>query len=654
MTRSRLGVVLVVALVVAATGPGLATAAVRGDPNLQATLASGPVAPGEETTLSLVLANDASLNQTSLTNPGLAERVTTASGVSVTVESGNAPLSIDRGGEQLLGSIADGARATADVGVTVDDDASPGTYQLDVTVEYAHASYISEQAGTVTRDTVRRSFDVDVIVKRDDVRFRVVDTHATVRAGESGTFDATIEHVGRRTAHDVRVQLRSLDGSLTPATGQASRFLGTWDAGERRTVSYRVAASSGVTAARHGLELVPTYENAHGDETTASPLAVGLTPIAGERFRVSPVPPRDSRARPDVAIGGHESVPVTVENRGPGPVGNVSVRLASTSALLTVDDGATAERAVGPVPAGAQRTVTFEVGANSAAKRGNYTFDATVSYDDPTGATATSRVRPVSVHARPSPTFALADLESTLYVGERGTLSGTVENTGPTTAHHAVLRVTDAPLGVQFTETAVPIGTLAGGQSASFSLPARVPLGTTAGPRAVTSVLEYETADGSVVTSDPLRASVPVHPERETFDLVVQNGTFTPDSTDQLVVQLTNNGSTARTDVRVSLALTPPFTSVAPSVSVDRLDPGESATVRFPLDTDEDAIAADHALAVNVTSETQSGLTERERQHVTVTVATSGQPIDTMPLVVLGGLSVVLVAALGWWWLRRR
>lgn len=308
MTRSRLGLLLVVAMVVLASWPGPAAGAVRGEPDLEASLAGGSVAPGAETTLTLVLANDATLSQVSLTNPGLAERVTTANGVSVTVESGNAPLSIERGGDQLLGRIVDGGRVMADVGVTVDADASPGTYQLDVTAEYSYASSISDRIGAVSQRTVEQSFDVEVVVERDDVRFRVVDTRTTVRAGESGTFAATVEHTGQQTARDVRLQLRSLDGGVTLAgAGQASRFLGPWPAGEQRTVSYRVTARPDVTATAHALELVPTYENAHGDATTGRPLAVGLSPVAGERFRVHGAASLDAGDRPQLgapATGG--------------------------------------------------------------------------------------------------------------------------------------------------------------------------------------------------------------------------------------------------------------------------------------------------------------------------------------------------------------
>lgn len=650
----RSGVVVVVALLVTATWPGLATASVNGEPELDLALADSTVAPGEETTLSLVLTNDADLGQVSLTNPQLADRVTTAKGVSVTVDSGDAPLTVESG-EQLLGSIADGGRTTAAVDVTVDEDANPGTYELDVDVEYSHASSVSDQTGAVSQNSVDRSFDVEVIVEPDDVRFRVVDTDTAVRAGESGTFTATVEQTGQEVARNVRLQLRSLDPAVTPAgSGEANRYVGNWSVGERRAVRYHVTASPDASGTQHTLELVPTYENAYGDGTTGQSLAVGLTPIAGARFHVHNAYSTAPSTQPTVDVGGRVSVDVGLRNRGPGAAENVSVRLAATSPVTTVDGGSAADRAVGRVTAGNRQTVSFDVGAKPSGHGGNYTFAATVTYDDPTGNTVTSRAWPVAVRVRSPPSLSLITNQSSVYVGERGTVSGTVTNDGGSSARNAVLRVTESPAGIQFTETSVPLGDLAPGEHGSFSLPAHVPSETTAGPRAVTYALEYETADGTVVTSAPLRANTQVQSERDTFEVSVENGTVAPDSTEELVVTLTNAGETTREDVRATIAPTPPFTSPAPSVYVGTLAPGESATVRFPVETDEDAVTAGHAIAVNVTADTDTGLTERERHRLAIDVATESGPVDTMPLVVMGGLSLTLLAGVGYWWTKRR
>lgn len=665
---SRTALSIIVALLVVTTAmPAPAASAVSGHPDIAVTLADGTVRPGAETTLELALTNDATIDQLAPSNPSLTSAVTTAGGVTVTAESGDAPLSIETG-EQSLGSIADGARATAGVDVQVNDDAKPGTYDMDVTVEYSHATTVSERSGVVNQRTVTRHYDVEVTVEESDVRFRVVDVQSSVRSGESGRLAVTVAQTGTRTARDVTMALRSLDAAVTPAgaagetgaggtaatagasaaaSGQASRYAGDWAPGERRTLTYRVTATAGATAADHALELVPNYEDADGDAFTGTPLSVGVTPLAGDRFSLR----GETGTLP---VGDDGTLAVGLTNRGPGAAETVRVSVTATSPAIQVDGGTTSEAAVGRVAADGSGTARFSVRATDAASAGTYTLSATVTYTDPTGATATTTPRPITLRVAPAPSFDVSDVNTSLYVGERGQLTGTVRNAGPVPVRNAVLRVTDAPAGVQFTESAVPLGDLAADGTAAFSLPARVPTETTSGPRAVTAVVEYETADGTVRQSEPVRVVASVAPERDTFRVEPLNATFTPDSTGRLAVRVTNVGDEPRTDVRAAIRPASPFTSVAPSAYIGRLAPGESTTVAFSVEVDEDAVATRHALAMNVTADTDAGVTEVEQHLVPVTISTDETPVDVVPIAVLGVLTLAILGAVGWWWYGRR
>lgn len=651
-SRTALSVVLGL-LVVATAVPVPAAAAVSGRPNVSVTLADGRVQPGAETTLELALTNDATIDQLAPANPSLTAEVATAGGVTVTAEAGNAPLTVETG-TQSLGSLPDGARATAGIDVQVADDATPGTYEMDVEVEYTHATTVSERLGVVNERTVTRHYDVEVTVTESDVRFRVVDVSSSVRSGESGRLTVTVDQNGTRTAYDVTMGLRTLDGAVSPAAGgesatgeRASRHVGDWEPGERRTLTYRVSATAAATADEHALELVPNYEDGDGDTLTGTPLSVGVTPTAGDRFAVR-------TAADTLPVGDDGTVTVELTNRGPGAVETARVALTATSAAVQVDGGSTSEAAVGRVRADGTGTAQFTVGTAETATAGNYTLSATVTYTDPAGATVTTAPRPITVDVAPAPSFAVSNLTSTLYVGERGRLSGTVQNAGPVPVDNAVLRVTGPPSGVTFTETAVPLGDLDAGAAGAFSLSARVPGETTSGPRAVTTVVEYETADGTVRRSDPVRLSAAVGPERDTFRVEPVGATFTPDSTGRLDVRVTNTGDETRTDVQATIRPTSPFTSVAPSAYVGRLEPGESATVAFAVDVNEDAVATRHALALNVTADAETGVTEVETHLVPVTVATTETPVDIVPIVVLGVLTLAILAAVGWWWYGRR
>ncbi len=645
MNRLTAGATLVIALLVAATGPSAATVVISGNPDISVSLADDSIAPGEAATLDLVLSNDGEVDAIDPDRPALTAELTTADGVAVTVEAGGTPLTVESGRQQL-GAITDGERTTAGIDVAVPEDADPGTYELDVTVEYSHAERISTGSGVVNERSVTRHYMVLVTVEREDVHFRIVDVRSSIRGGQSGDVAVTVEQDGRETARDVSVALRSLDAAVRPAGGgSASRYVGDWAAGERRTLRYRVTAAEGLAADAHALQMTATYED-EGETRTSRKLGVGITPLRTDRFTVG----ADTGA---LTVGGQGTLAVELANDGEA-VRDVRVRVQSISPALRIDGGAEGTRSLGRVADGGDGQTRFALSASDAAVAGNYTLSATVTYVDATGTTVTTAAQPVTVPVAPEPIFVVATTDGALTVGERGQLPGRVRNDGPVAVENAVLVVTSPPSGVAISQTTYPLGTLGLGDTIRFALTATVPGNLPPGPRAVTFAVRYETADGTVRESSPIRTRVEIGPERDTFALEPVNATFEPDSTDRLVVRVTNTAEQPRTEVRASIRPTSPFTSAAPSAFVGRLGPGESRTVAFGVEVDEDAVEARHALAINVTAENASGITSTERQLVPVTVAMSSAPMDLGPLVVLGLLSLGILGGVGWWWRSRR
>jgi hypothetical protein len=645
VTRLTTGAGLVVALLLVTAVSGAAAVVISGNPNISVSLADGSVAPGEETALELVLSNDGELDAIDPNRPALTAELTTADGVAVTAEAEGTPVTVESG-QQQLGAIMDGERATAGVDVAVPEDAEPGTYEMDVTVEYSHAERISTGSGVVNERSVTRHYTVDVTVEREDVHFSVVDVESTVRGGGSGDVAVTVEQDGRETARDVTVALRSLDAAVRPAGGDStSRYVGDWPAGERRTLRYRVTAAEGLVADAHALELTATYEDG-GSTRTSRGLGVGVTPATADRFALGV----DAGA---LTVGGRGTLGVELDNGGEA-VRDVRVRLEATSPAIRIDGGSEGTRAVGRVGSGERGRAGFAVAATDAAVAGNYTLTATVTYTDATGETVTTPSRPVTVSVGPEPTFEVTTADGTLSVGERSQLTGRIRNDGPVPVENAVLVVTTPPPGVQVGETSYPLGDLGVEEGAAFALTAGVPDGIAPGPRAATFAVQYETRDGTVRESGAVRTRVEVAPERDTFAVEPVNATFAPDSTDRLVVRVTNTADRPRTDVRASIRPTSPFTSAAPSAYVGRLEPGASRTVAFAIEVHEDAVETRHAIALNVTAENATGITSTERQRVPVQVTTASAPMDLGPLVVLGLLSVGILAGVGWWWRSRQ
>ncbi|MDS0294984.1 COG1361 S-layer family protein [Halogeometricum luteum] len=527
--RQLLAVVLVSLLVV----PGSAAGAVRGSPDLAVALGDNRVTVGESGTLELTVANRGDLDLASVSNPALNERVTTARGIELSLDAGDAPLTVESG-PTLVGGLASGQSAAVGFDVAVDEDAEPGTYTLPVTVEYAYTSSIAEVTGATTERTVERETTVTVVVE-DGASFRVVETATDAQVGEDGTLSVTLANDGSAPADDATVALSSPNGAVTfGGAPEAARYVGSWDPGETRTVAYDVAVDGNRTPGSYAAQAVVSYLDTDGEARRSQPLSVGIDP-------------------------------------------------------------------------------------------------------------------------RPETAFSVRSLNASLYVGETGTLSGTVVNEGPDPVRGAVVTLRTDAEHVRPVDGSVAVGTLEPGERADVAFTAAVSDDATPGARPFSMTVEYETGAGSVTTSDPIRVTGQVRPDRDLFAVEARNATFAPDSSNRLEVVVTNTGETTRRDVVVGLEPAQPFTSVAPEAYVPALAPGESATVAFEVSVDEDAVPSTHALGLNVTAETPGAPTDVTESHrVRVDVAEESQSDDIVSLVVVAVLGAVLLAAVGYWWYRGR
>ncbi|ELZ31406.1 putative exo-alpha-sialidase [Halogeometricum pallidum JCM 14848] len=530
MNRRQLLALIFVSLIVV---PGTVGAAVRGSPDLKVALGDNRVAVGESGTLELTVANSGDLDLASATNPALNERVTTARGIELSLDDGDAPLTVESG-PRLVGGLASGQSATVGFDVSVDADAEPGTYTLPVTVEYTHTSSIAEVTGGITERTVERELTVTVIVE-DTASFRVVETTTDAQVGESGSVSLLLENTGAAPADDATVTLSSPNGAVAFSGAQeATRYVGSWGPDETRTVTYDVAVDGNRTPQNYAAQAVVSYLDSDGNPKNSQPLSVGIDP-------------------------------------------------------------------------------------------------------------------------RPETAFSVPSLNASLYVGERGTLRGSVVNEGPERVRGAVVTLRTDSEHIRIIDDSVAVGTLEPGERADVEFSAAVSDDATPGARPFSLTVEYEPRAGSVTGSDPIRVTGQVRPERDLFGVEARNATFAPDSTNRLEVVVTNTGETTRRDVVLALEPSQPFTSVAPEAYVPALSPGESATVAFELSVDEDAVPSTHSVRLNVTAETAETPTEvTDSYRVRVDVAEEEQADDIVSLVVIAVLGAVLLSAVGYWWYRRR
>jgi hypothetical protein len=638
---TRLIRALAVAFVVLLLVPGPAGAVVRGEPHVTVGLADDRLTQGESATLSVVVVNDADLEQASLTNPSLNVRVTTARAVEVSVASAG-PVRV-RGGTQLIGSLADGASASLPFDTSLTEDARPGTYELPVEVRYTYTPRVSETVGAAERRTVTVHRTVEVRVEAAP-RFAVVGVDGDVRAGESGRVAVTVENVGSAAATDARFTLRSLDGALSTGEAGGTRPVERWEPGETRTLAYTVRAAADALAGPYALSLAPTYRD-RGETVEADPLLVSVPVASDSRFSVVGV-------GSSAVAEGTGSVEVTLRNEG-GAVSGASVSLASPTTALRVDGGAASSRFVGEWGAGETRTVGYNLVADEGTAAGTYAFTARVTRRDGAGTVESGPVS-VGVPLAGAPEFGVEGVEADLHVGERGTVRGRVVNEGNATAWDAVVVLESRSPHVTVPEAAVSVGDVGPGESAAFDAGVDVSPDGVPGERPFSLTVEYGTASGERRTSDVVTFRGSVGPDREPFAVEPVNATFAPDASGALVVRVTNTGETPRERISLRIAPEIPFTSVSPETYVDRLEPGASAEVVFELTVDEDAVESTHAVALNLTSEVDGERAVRDEYLLSVRVTEeSAGPVDTATAVAAVVLAVALAVGVGYWWYRR-
>jgi len=153
---------LLLAVVGIVVTSGTATAAVVGSPDIVATLEDDTVTPGEQRTIEISLVNTGDLDSGSTRNPALNSEVTTAKGLTVSLGSGDAPISV-KDSKRSLGTLQAGPKVTVPFDISVDDDASSGTYDAQLKLNYKHTSYISEGTGARDEDRTTRTVDIELM-----------------------------------------------------------------------------------------------------------------------------------------------------------------------------------------------------------------------------------------------------------------------------------------------------------------------------------------------------------------------------------------------------------------------------------------------------------------------------------------------------------
>ncbi len=630
---------LPIAVVVLLVTSGLATAAVTGSPDISVHVADDTLAPGEESSLDVVLVNSGELDSGSARNPALNSEVTTARGTTVSVDNGNAPLTVQTG-EQAVGSLPEGStREPLPFSVSVPDDAEPGTYDVQVTVEYDYYSYVSEASGSRDRESETRTYDVQVKIE-ESARLDVTDVDTTTRVDGTGTVELTVANNGSATARDATLSLASPSADLTLGqSASAERYVEQWEPDEQRTFTYRLSAAQTAESEPYPFTLTADYELGSGESRTSQPVTVEVTPEPEQEFTVSSI---DST----VPVGDSGDYTVTLRNDGSETLTDASVQLTSQNPDITFGQSNSASQYVEEWESGAERTLTFDARAGDGAERRNYTVDATVEYDRPDDS-ATHR-QDVSLSLRPAAeqTFAVDTVDADLEVGDDGTLSAELTNTGPRTAEDVVVVWASEQRNVDPIETEYSIGNLDAGESASFDFDVDISDSARSGPRQFTLQTRYTNDDDEQRTGDSMNVRAEVAPERDEFDVAIRSANVSAGDGTELTVEITNAKNQTLSDIKAKIFADSPISANDDEAFVDELSPGESREITFSISAGSSALSKPYPVSMDFQYDEADGDTVTSDTY-NIPVEVEGSSGGGSPLVLIGVAVVLIVAAVG-------
>lgn len=499
MKGRTLAVLVLVALLLVPTN---AAAATRGEPNLSFTLSDNQVEPGETAVLAVGVSN---VGEIDISDSAAAEqRVTTARGLTLRMESGNAPLEV-RTQRVGLGSLADGGFTAAEFEVEVDEDADPGTYRVPVTVSYTYTSDVTSTT-TSTGKTISDYSDREVtetvrltVRVTEESQFEVVNATTDAGIGGSGDVELTIENTGSAVASDASLSLQSTDVDLTFG-GQptAESYVGEWAPGERKSFVFSSEVAAGIEQRSLGITATIDYEDRNGAEARTR-LATGVVPEPEQEFALEST---DATLR----VGEEGSLSGTLLNDGPGDAENAVLVLQPTSSSI---DAVETEYALGDLPAGESAEFQFEVDVSSEARDGPRQFTYRVQYESSDGTTKESDALFTRHEVGPQREVFDVNADTTVAAGDSTTLEVEVTNNGDEELTDISAKLfADSPVSVGDDEAFVD--SIPPGETATVTFQISAAGSATPKVYPVSLDFQYDEPDGDTKLSDTYKIPVTI------------------------------------------------------------------------------------------------------------------------------------------------
>ncbi|MFB6251467.1 MAG: COG1361 S-layer family protein [Halobellus sp.] len=450
-----------------------------------------------------------------------------------------------------------------------------------------------------------------------------------------------------RDAYNVHIRPANSVGPINVETNQL--YVESLPDGSPADLSLSLDVPSNIESGTYRIPLRLSYEYDNGAGSDVERKKTIYLPV-----RVKPGPQFDIVDSSSTAtVGGTGTLEVTVQNVGTTAAYDSTLTLSSSAPDVSLGSSTSSTRFIDSWERGENRTFEFETTLKDSASVGNYPLSAQIDFEKPDGTTGSTPSLTVPLRALPEMTFDVSDMSSSLRVGEEGTVSGTVTNTGPMAADNAVVTLEKPGQTVSLVETSVAVGSLAPGESAPFSFDVEVTSSASAGPRQFDFGVTYKDMADRTRQSDTILTRVEVAEESPEFQVEPVNATYTAGSGGTFEVTVTNTRDRVLSDISAKIYMDSPLSSSDDEAFVEELEPGESKTIRFQVSAGGDATAKTYPVKMDFQYDQPDGDTIiSDTYQVPIQVTESSG--SGLPILPIGGGVAVLLAVVGFLYYRRQ
>ncbi len=338
---------------------------------------------------------------------------------------------------------------------------------------------------------------------------------------------------------------------------------------------------------------------------------------------------------PDQPDSGDSSQPPADEMDGDDSAADPTTQRTASSAAF-----------VGDLDSGDSSTVAFDTRIDREVSVESYLLELQVIYEDEDGILRESTTLATAVEPTAGQEFEMEVVDSSLEVGERGTITATLENTGPEAVETPVVRAEPASERIDIGESRVAVDDLDADESAEISFDAEVSGQADPGPRQLTFTVEYG-VDGDRLESDPFVERVDVAADQPAFTITADEPEIPAGTTETVELTVTNNRAETVSNLNVFLYPDGPLSVDEDEAFIRELDAGESQAVSVEVSVAEGASQRAYPIDVDIRYDDETD-DDRISQLYQVPITAAEPPPDDgwIPsLVSLGGLTALIVGA---------